>query len=79
MCTVSYITRIVFIEKSCHVDYLLCSLSHCLYFYINSLLSISLQNVYAPEEDPEMKVERYTRTDKQNDMLGLNDLKTDNY
>ena len=34
-----YINRIV---NSCHIDYLLCSLSHCLYFYIYSLLSISI-------------------------------------
>lgn len=38
-----------------------------------------LQNVYAPEEDPEMKVEVYERTFEQNEELGLNDMKTENY
>jgi len=35
--------------------------------------------VYAPEEDPEMTVERYERSYEQNEYLGLNDMKTDNY
>ncbi|NWW42367.1 ZPR1 protein, partial [Pedionomus torquatus] len=34
-----------------------------------------LQNVYAPEEDPELRVERYERTFEQNEDLGLNDMK----
>ncbi|RNA00407.1 zinc finger ZPR1 [Brachionus plicatilis] len=38
-----------------------------------------LQNVYAPDEDPNMKVERYERNYEQNETLGLNDLKTENY
>uniref|UniRef100_H2MS04 Zinc finger protein ZPR1 n=2 Tax=Oryzias latipes TaxID=8090 RepID=H2MS04_ORYLA len=38
-----------------------------------------LQNVYAPEEDPEMTVEKYTRTFEQNEDLGLNDMKTEGY
>nr|ACE77695.1 Zinc finger protein ZPR1 (predicted) [Sorex araneus] len=38
-----------------------------------------LQNVYAPEADPEMKVERYQRTFDQNEELGLNDMKTEGY
>ncbi|XP_024126727.1 zinc finger protein ZPR1 [Oryzias melastigma] len=38
-----------------------------------------LQNVYAPEEDPEMTVEKYTRTFEQNEELGLNDMKTEGY
>lgn len=38
-----------------------------------------LQNVYAPEADPEMTVEKYTRTFEQNEELGLNDMKTENY
>ncbi|KAM9660002.1 zinc finger protein ZPR1 isoform 2-T2 [Trichechus inunguis] len=38
-----------------------------------------LQNVYAPEDDPEMKVECYTRTFDQNEELGLNDMKTEGY
>ncbi|XP_034021770.1 zinc finger protein ZPR1 [Thalassophryne amazonica] len=38
-----------------------------------------LQNVYAPEPDPEMKIEKYTRTFEQNEELGLNDMKTEGY
>lgn len=38
-----------------------------------------LQNVYAPEDDPEMKVEHYERTFDQNEELGLNDMKTEGY
>ncbi|XP_061164309.1 zinc finger protein ZPR1-like [Saccostrea echinata] len=38
-----------------------------------------LQNVYAPEPDPEMTVEHYERSYEQNEDLGLNDLKTENY
>lgn len=38
-----------------------------------------LQNVYAPEADPEMTVEKYTRSFQQNEELGLNDMKTEGY
>ncbi|XP_036392855.1 zinc finger protein ZPR1 [Megalops cyprinoides] len=38
-----------------------------------------LQNVYAPDPDPEMKVEKYERTFLQNEDLGLNDMKTEGY
>ncbi|XP_077775462.1 zinc finger protein ZPR1 isoform X2 [Podarcis muralis] len=38
-----------------------------------------LQNVYAPEEDPEMRVEHYERQFEQNEELGLNDMKTEGY
>ncbi|XP_062995147.1 zinc finger protein ZPR1 [Elgaria multicarinata webbii] len=38
-----------------------------------------LQNAYAPEEDPEMRVERYERLFEQNEELGLNDMKTEGY
>nr|XP_013011059.1 zinc finger protein ZPR1 [Cavia porcellus] len=38
-----------------------------------------LQNMYAPEDDPEMKVEHYERTFDQNEELGLNDMKTEGY
>lgn len=38
-----------------------------------------LQNVYAPDPDPEMTVEKYTRSFEQNEELGLNDMKTDGY
>ncbi|XP_056096179.1 zinc finger protein ZPR1 [Rhinichthys klamathensis goyatoka] len=38
-----------------------------------------IQNVYAPDPDPEMKIEKYTRTFEQNEDLGLNDMKTEGY
>jgi len=38
-----------------------------------------LQNVYAPEDDPEMEIVHYIRSFEQNDELGLNDLKVENY
>ena len=38
-----------------------------------------MQNVYAPEEDPEMKIETYERSFEQNDELGLNDMKVEGY
>ncbi|KAM3877656.1 zinc finger protein ZPR1 [Diretmus argenteus] len=38
-----------------------------------------LQNVYAPDPDPEMTTVKYTRTFDQNEELGLNDMKTENY
>lgn len=38
-----------------------------------------LQNVYAPEDDPEMEVIHYERDYEQNEFLGLNDMKTENY
>ena len=39
----------------------------------------SFQNVYAPDRDPEMVIERYERTWQQNEDLGLNDMKTEDY
>lgn len=38
-----------------------------------------MQNVYAPEEDPELKVEHYERTFDQDEDLGLNDMKVEGY
>ncbi len=38
-----------------------------------------LQNVYAPDPDPEMTVEKYVRSFEQNEDLGLNDMKTEEY
>uniref|UniRef100_A0A8C7JVM8 Zinc finger protein 259 n=1 Tax=Oncorhynchus kisutch TaxID=8019 RepID=A0A8C7JVM8_ONCKI len=40
---------------------------------------VCLQNVYAPDPDPEMTTEKYTRTFEQNEDLGLNDMKTEGY
>jgi len=45
----------------------------------NGYLWSFLQNVYAPEPDPEMTVERYERSWNQNEDLGLNDMKTEGY
>ncbi|KAF9512650.1 hypothetical protein BS47DRAFT_1486086 [Hydnum rufescens UP504] len=38
-----------------------------------------LQNLYAPDEDPNMTVEIYDRTFEQNEDLGLNDMKLEGY
>ncbi|KAI5956122.1 hypothetical protein CANMA_004569 [Candida margitis] len=36
-----------------------------------------IQNVYAPDNDPNMTIEEFDRTYEQNEGLGLNDMKTD--
>ena len=36
-----------------------------------------LQNVYAPDPDPEITVEEYERSYDQNEVLGLNDMNTE--
>ncbi|XP_031727638.1 zinc finger protein ZPR1 [Anarrhichthys ocellatus] len=38
-----------------------------------------MQNIYAPDPDPEITTEKYTRTFEQNEDLGLNDMKTEGY
>ncbi|XP_066268497.1 zinc finger protein ZPR1-like [Branchiostoma lanceolatum] len=38
-----------------------------------------LQNVYAPDPDPELVVEDYVRNHEQNEDLGLNQMRTENY
>lgn len=38
-----------------------------------------LQNLYAPDPDPNMTIEEYERTWEQNEELGLNDMKVDGY
>ncbi|ELU09893.1 hypothetical protein CAPTEDRAFT_178707 [Capitella teleta] len=38
-----------------------------------------LQNYYAPDDDPEMEVTEYERSEEQNDHLGINDMNTENY
>ncbi|XP_022100051.1 zinc finger protein ZPR1-like [Acanthaster planci] len=38
-----------------------------------------IQNVYAPDEDPELTVEEYERTREQDDDLGLLEMRTENY
>ena len=38
-----------------------------------------LQNLYAPDEDPAMTITTYDRTFDQNEELGLNDIKLEDY
>ncbi|KAI0080158.1 zinc-finger protein zpr1 [Panus rudis PR-1116 ss-1] len=38
-----------------------------------------LQNIYAPDPDPNMEIETYERTWEQNEELGLNDMKVEGY
>eukprot|EP00164_Ancoracysta_twista_P001312 GFYU01001716.1.p1 GENE.GFYU01001716.1~~GFYU01001716.1.p1 ORF type:complete len:490 (+),score=150.42 GFYU01001716.1:79-1548(+) len=38
-----------------------------------------IQNIYAPDPDPEMTIEDYDRTWDQDEDLGLHDMKTENY
>lgn len=38
-----------------------------------------MQNIYAPDPDPNMTIEAYDRTFDQNEELGLNDIKVEGY
>ena len=38
-----------------------------------------VQNLYAPDPDPNMTIELYERTFEQNEELGLNDIKVEGY
>ena len=38
-----------------------------------------VQNLYAPDPDPNMEIELYDRTWEQNEGLGLNDMKVEDY
>jgi len=38
-----------------------------------------VQDIYLPEKDPRLSQEEYERSFEQNEMLGLNDMKTENY
>jgi zinc finger protein len=38
-----------------------------------------VQNLYAPDPDPNMEIETYERTWQQNEDLGLNDMKVEGY
>ena len=42
-------------------------------------LRYHLQNLYAPDPDPELEVVHYERTEEQNDALGITDMKTEGY
>lgn len=44
---------------------------------VDPLAASYIQNVYAPDNDPNMLVEEYERTFEQNEDLGLNDMKTE--
>ena len=37
------------------------------------------KDIYLPEKDPRLSKEDYERSYEQNEMLGLNDMKTENY
>jgi len=38
-----------------------------------------LQNLYAPDPDPALTIEEYKRTFEQNESLGLNDIRLEDY
>lgn len=38
-----------------------------------------VQSLYAPDPDPQLHEEEYERSFEQNEELGLNDIKTENY
>lgn len=38
-----------------------------------------IQNLYAPDDDPNLLIEHYTRTDEDDDDLGIKQMKTENY
>ena len=38
-----------------------------------------IQNLYAPDPDPNMTIEMYERTFEQDEELGLNDIKVEGY
>ncbi|CAD1810301.1 ZPR1 zinc-finger domain family protein [Candida parapsilosis] len=44
---------------------------------VDPLAASYIQNVYAPDNDPNMTIEEFERTFDQNESLGLNDMKTD--
>ncbi|KAI5961169.1 ZPR1 [Candida pseudojiufengensis] len=44
---------------------------------IDPLAASYIQNIYAPDPDPNMKIEEFDRSFEQNENLGLNDMKTD--
>lgn len=46
---------------------------------VDPLSASYIQNVYAPDADPNMKIEHYARTQEENEDLGLVDMKTENY
>lgn len=51
----------------------------CTIILDDPLANSYLQNIYAPDEDPNMTIEMYERTEEQNEDLGLNDMVLENY
>ena len=51
----------------------------CTIILDDPLANSYLQNIYAPDEDPNMAIEIYERTEEQNEDLGLNDMVLENY
>ena len=45
----------------------------------NKCFCFWLQNLYAPDPDPELLVEHYERTKEQEDEMGISDMKTEGY
>lgn len=43
------------------------------------LANSHLQNLFAPDDDPNLKIEDYERTYEQNEAYGLNDMMTEGY
>jgi zinc finger protein len=51
----------------------------CTLILDDPLANSHVQNPFAPDPDPEMKIETYERTFEQNENFGLNDIKVENY
>lgn len=51
----------------------------CTIILDDPLANSYLQNIYAPDEDPNMTIKMYERTEEQNEDLGLNDMVLENY
>ena len=53
-------------------------ISHAIFQWFTVYINF-LQNLYAPDSDPEMEITHYVRNHDQNETLGLNEMKTENY
>lgn len=54
--------------------------SHPFFVILDDPLANSyIQNLYAPDDDPNMEIEEYERTYDQNEDLGLNDIQVEGY
>lgn len=51
----------------------------CTIILDDPLANSYLQNIYAPDEDPNMSIEMYERSEEQNEDLGLTDMVLENY